>query len=275
MYIVKIISFFIVLLGSAHQAAFAQDFSWSETEALTYHSGSIYVVQNNSLYKVTLTSSGYNTPVALVASGQHANAWSNTAGMTSAGSSIIAVQNKNLYKVNPETGYWTKLLYNNKNDTWNNTAAMFNNYVVQGSNLYAVDYRDGSWVNLKCPDSGKWSNTSAITEMIYQNSNNGLYIVQNNNLYYSNYAGCYSLRDDGGAKNGFWNDVAGMESWNGKLYIVNGNKLYSVDPANGKATVLPGNSAEAWSNTKGMLVTTPNSGGMLYIVQKDNRNYSA
>mgnify|MGYP001211651957 CR=1 FL=1 len=218
--------------------------AWSDTRAMTSLDGSLYVIQNNKLWRANPGDGSYTQLGEEV--------WSNTSAMASLGGSLYVIQNGKLWRANPGDGSYTQL----GGEEWNGTAAMTAGpngllYVVQNGKLWRVNPNDGAYAQLGGQD---WNDTRAMTSV-----GGALHIIQNGKLWRANpNDGVYIQL--GGQD---WNDTAAMTAGpDGKLYVVQNSKLWRAQPDDGRYERLYDSN---WKDTRAMACIDRR----LYIIQNN------
>jgi len=233
-----------VVLRSSHPVTQLGGEAWSDTRAMTSLDGSLYVIQNNKLWRANPGDGSYTQLGDEV--------WSNTNAMTSLGGWLYVIQNGKLWRANPGDGSYTQL----GGEEWNGTAAMTAGpngllYVVQNGKLWRVNPNDGAYAQLGGQD---WNDTRAMTSV-----GGALHIIQNGKLWRANpNDGAYIQL--GGQD---WNDTAAMTAGpDGKLYVVQNSKLWRAQPDDGRYERLYDSN---WKDTRAMACIDRR----LYIIQNN------
>ena len=217
---------------------------WSNTIALTTHSGFLYAAQGEGLWRVNPKDGGY------VRLGDAD--WSGTTAMTTQGAFLYVAQGEGLWRVNPKDGGYVRL----GDANWRGITAMTTQgaflYVAQGDALWRVNPKDGGYVRL---GDANWPGVTTLTSheaFLYTFQGDRLWRVNPNNgdfvkLQESDWSNAttlttldnflYTVQDErlwrvdprngnywGYGKHG-WADITAMTSWEGKLYAVLGDRL--------------------------------------------------
>jgi hypothetical protein len=146
------------------------------------------------------------------------------------------IQNGTLYRVNPDTGSYDRL---GRHLTWDATTSITSlpfvaaaplAYIFDDLNLWSVSLSTGAHTQIPLSGNGYFYGASPQVAVGFYNNALTLFLAQGHLLSRVDPTTGVATQIPGV----YWSDPNGMVSFNGYIYLLEGNQLWRVNPSNGK-----------------------------------------